>query len=140
VGVWDDLGLLAGATAGTITNFRSENIVISGNTHTQSMPTTTYGLTPEFAALFTVLYGMAHSDNIIYDGIGETTFDATVAANNSNDNRICAGGNTGGSFANIDAPSQLASPGQPILQIADAPFAPYDCTTLAGGALVPGEL
>ncbi|MCA9535772.1 MAG: right-handed parallel beta-helix repeat-containing protein [Myxococcales bacterium] len=141
VGDWDDLGLLAGATQGTITNFRSENIVISGNSHSQSMPTTNYGLSPDFAALFTFLYGNMHSDNIIYDGIGESMFDAVVAANNSNDNHICAGGNTDGTFANINALSQLsAPPTAPILQIADAPFAPYDCTAVTGGALVLPEL
>lgn len=136
-GTWEDLGLLAGATEGTVTNFRSENIVISGNMHSQSTATTNYGLSPQFAALFTFLYGSEHSDNIIYDGIGESMFDATDATATSNDNRICAGGNTDGTFANIDAPSQLAAPmpGEPILQLETAPFAPYDCTALEGGAL-----
>ena len=95
------------------------------------------GLTPDFAALFTFLYGNEHSDSIIYDGIGESAFDATVATNNSNDNRICAGGNTDGTFANINALTQLAAPpAAPILQIEAAPFAPYDCTEVEGGALV----
>lgn len=139
-GTWEDLGLLPGATADTITNFRSENIVISGNMHSQSSATTNYGLMPQFAALFTLLYGTEHSDNIIYDGIGESMFDAAVAANNSNDNHICAGGNTDGTFANINALTQLAAPPTaPILQIEAAPFAPYDCTALEGGALVLWE-
>ncbi|MBK6576736.1 MAG: right-handed parallel beta-helix repeat-containing protein [Sandaracinaceae bacterium] len=134
VGNWDDLGLLPGATADTVMNFRSENIVVSGNTHTN--PGSSYTLLLQFGQLLAALYGSDPADSVVYDTIGEPMFDATVAANNSNANRICVGGNTGGTFASFNAPAQLASPGSPFLQLDTAPFAPFDCTTLAGGDLV----
>jgi len=134
VGNWDDLGLLPGMAADTVTNFRSENIVVSGNMHIN--PGSSYSLTLQFGQLLAVLYGNEPADSVIYDTIGESMFDPAVAANNSNDNRICVGGNTNGTFASFDGETQLMSPGSPILQIDTAPFAPFDCTTLAGGDLV----
>jgi len=134
VGDWEDLGLLEGATAGTITNFRSENIVVSGNTHMGSG--TEPDTTREFGVVMAALFGTDPTASVLYDTIGESTFDAEVAANNSNDNRICAGGNTGGNgFASLDIATQLISLGAPILVIEDAPFAPFDCTELEGGAV-----
>ncbi len=127
----DDLGLLPGPVrTDYVTNYRTENIVISGNMHIN--PGSSYTLTLLFGQLLAVLYGDEPSDSVLYDTIGESMFDAEVAANNSNDNHICVGGNTNGSFASFDAPNQ---PGGPFLQIDAAPFAPFDCTTLAGGEL-----
>jgi len=55
----------------------------------------------------------------------------------TNVNRICVGGNTGGTgVASLDVPSQLLSPMSPILVVADAPFAPFDCTTIEGDPIV----
>jgi hypothetical protein len=89
-------------------NFRSENIVVSGNMHIN--PGSSYTLLLQFGQLLAALYGSDPSDSVVYDTIGEPMFDATVAANNSNANRICVGGNTGGTFASFNAPAQLASP------------------------------
>lgn len=131
-GTFNDLGLLPGATAGTITNFRSENILVSGNTHTGS------GLHPDtmdplqFGVLLILTYATNPVDSVLYDSIGETSFDSTVAANNTNDNHICVAGNTGGTFASMNLAVQSASNLVPFFKPA-APFAPFDCTTLAGG-------
>ena len=131
-GDWDDLGLPPGATPGTVMNFRTENVVIADNTHSGSgtMPDTTLQL----GQLIQILYFPDAAPSVVYDTIGESTFDPDVAANNSNDNHICAGGNTGGTgFGSMDAATQLVTPSSPHLIIDTAPFAPFDCTTLNGG-------
>jgi hypothetical protein len=57
-------------------------------------------------------------------------------ANNSNANRICVGGNTGGTFASINLAEQLGvAAGSPFLRPDTAPFAPFDCTALTGGPI-----
>ncbi len=133
-----DLGLLAGGTSGTVTNYRTENIVVAGNTHVGS------GAAPdtsrELGLLLLVLYGQDPVDSVLYDAIGESSFDATTAAANSNDNHICAGGNTAGTFASIDLETQSTTPGSPILRLVAPPFAPFDCTELAGGPVAPVTL
>ena len=133
VGDWEDLGLLEGATPGTVTNFRTENVVISGNTHTDG------GLAPEphgdFGVLIRVLFTEDPVPSVIYDSIGEEF--STDPTMHTNVNRICVGGNTGGTgVASLDVPSQLLSPMSPILVVADAPFAPFDCTTIEGDPIV----
>ncbi len=131
-GTWNDLGLGAGATAGTITNFRSENIVVAGNTHTGS------GLHPDladpmmFGVLLILTYATNPVDSVLYDSIGEPMFHSTDAAMNTNDNHICVGGNTGGTFASMKLEDQSASNVVPFFRPA-APFAPYNCSTLTGG-------
>ena len=132
VGDWMDLGLPPGTTAGTISNARSENIVISGNTHMGSG--TAADPTKEFGVLLLATFGSDPVASIIYDTIGESMFNPDDAAMNSNDNHICAGGNTGGTgFASLNVPTQLVSIGSPILHLETAPFAPFDCTELTGG-------
>lgn len=133
IGDVDDLGLLPGATANTTTNFRTENILIANNTHSGSGMSADTDM--DFGALVQILYfPVGGTPSIIYDTIGESMFDAEVAANNSNDNRICAGGNTNGTgFGSMHVEAQLVSAGSPHLVIEDAPFAPFDCTELEGG-------
>lgn len=132
IGDVDDLGLPAGATPDTIMNFRTENIVIANNTHSGG------GMSPdttkEFGVLLVAAFGGEPVSSILYDTFGESMFDAEDASMNSNDNRICAGGNTGGNgFASLHVEEQLVSIGSPILVIDAAPFAPFDCTELDGG-------
>jgi parallel beta-helix repeat protein len=128
VGDWMDLGLPPGATPGTIMNFRTEDILISGNTHSGS------GTDPDMDGMFGPLLRFTYLDtpvdSIIYDSIGESSFNADDASMNSNDNNICAGANTNGTFASIDLARQLISPMSPILRLETAPFAPFDCTAL----------
>ena len=132
VGDWEDLNLRAGPSEGTVLNNRNENIVVAGNTHMGSG--TSADPSKELGLLLLVLYGDTMTPSVIYDTIGESMFDAEVAANNSNDNHICVGGNTGGNgFGSMDIETQSAMPGSPNLVIAAAPFAPFDCTELEGG-------
>ena len=132
IGDVDDLNLAPGATAGTVTNFRSENIVIANNSHSGSG--TDADRSKEMGQLLAILYFPDAAPSIVYDTIGETMFDETAAANNSNDNHICAGGNAMGSrFGSMNAAVQLMSPGSAHLVIDAAPFAPFDCTELNGG-------
>lgn len=133
IGEWEDLGLRPGPSEGTIVNNRGENIVVSGNTHSGSG--TAPDAAKELGLLLLVLYQEMPTPSMIYGTIGESMFDAEVAANNSNDNHICVGGNTGAvdGFGSMDVETQAETPGSPNLFIADAPFAPFDCTELEGG-------
>ena len=131
VGDYDGIELIPGETPGTVMNFRSQNILISGNTHSGS------GMSPdqtrEFGVVLAAVFGFEPVSSVLYDAIGESSFDATDASANSNDNHICAGGNTGGNgFASLDVPTQLVAIGSPILVIPDAPFAPFDCMDVGG--------
>ena len=134
-GDWDDLGLLPGQSAGTITNFRSENILVANNTHSGSG--TMADTSKDMGQLVAVLYNsLGATPSVVYDTIGEPMFDAEDASMNSNANRICVGGNTGGTnFGSMNAAVQLESPGSPHLLIETAPFAPFDCTELDGGSV-----
>ncbi|MBK9032288.1 MAG: hypothetical protein IPL61_13410 [Myxococcales bacterium] len=133
-GQWNDLGLIPGAGANTITNYRSENIVVAGNTHTGS------GLHPDtadplqFGVLLILTYATNPVDSVLYDSIGEAGFDSTDPTMNTNDNHICVGGNTNGTFASMNLAVQSAANLVPFFRPA-APFAPFDCTTLAGGPI-----
>lgn len=132
VGDWDDLGLLPGAGANTVTNYRSENILVANNTHTAS------GLHPDtvdplqLGVLLIFVYGTNPVDSVLYDTIGEPMFHSTDAAMNSNVNHMCIGANTGGTFANMKLEEQSASNIIPFFR-PPAPFVPFDCTALAGG-------
>ncbi|MCX5746082.1 MAG: right-handed parallel beta-helix repeat-containing protein [Proteobacteria bacterium] len=131
-GEWQDLGLLPGA-AGTITNFRSENIVVANNTHAGS------GLHPDpfdplmLGTLLILSYGNGNPvDSVLYDTIGEPMFHSTNPTMNTNANHVCAGGNTTGTFASMTLATQSVTTIIPFFRPA-APFAPFDCTALAGG-------
>jgi parallel beta-helix repeat protein len=132
VGDYADLGLMPGAAADTVMNFRSENILIANNMHSGS------GLNPDPAdplhlgLLFIATYGEDPTDSVLYDTIGENGFDATVAASNTNDNHICVGGNTGGTFASMRLQDQGDLPPKPFYRPV-SPFVPFECTELAGG-------
>jgi parallel beta-helix repeat protein len=131
VGNWSDLELLPGSKAGTITNFRSENIVVADNQHMGSgtMPDPSDPLM--MGLLFSVVYGADPVDSVLYDAIGETEFNSTDAALNSNDNHICVGDNREGSFASMNLATQSEGI-TPFFRPA-FPFAPFDCTSLPGG-------
>ncbi len=145
VGDWEDLGLMEGSAAGTIVNYRTEEVLVANNTHSGS------GKGPDItrdlgAALFTLFAGSS-VDSVLYDTIGESAFDAEDASANSNDNHICAGENTNGTFASLNlGPRLMTDPpdlSAPVLRLATAPFAPFDCTALTGGpvgeVVLPGS-
>jgi parallel beta-helix repeat protein len=131
-GTYADLGLLPGGIPGTIMNFRAENILVAGNKHAGSgtMADATDPLM--LGALLLLVYNGQPVDSILYDAIGEHQFHSTDATMNSNDNHMCVGGNTGGTFASLSLDQQSVATRIPFFRPA-APFAPFDCTTLAGG-------
>src|SRR5699024_9708548 len=78
-------------TADYVSNWRSFDIVVSGNTHKDSG--TAPDFTVGFGAIISQMYSEAdHVDYIIYDASSEPDFDAEgEAADLSNHNRICVG-------------------------------------------------
>jgi parallel beta-helix repeat protein len=134
-GKFDDLGLLPGAP-GTIMNFRGENILVAGNKHSGSGKQADPRDPLQLGLLLLLVYGANPVDNVLYDSIGESKFDSTMANQNSNDNHMCVGGNTAGTFASMSLATQSPSSITPFFRPAK-PFAPFDCTTLNGGAVAP---
>jgi parallel beta-helix repeat protein len=131
-GTYQDLGLLPGAAADTIMNFRGENIVVANNHHSGSgtQPDTRDPLM--LGLLFTVIYAGHPVDNVLYDAIGESRFDSADPAKNTNDNHMCIGGNTAGTFASLALDKQSLTSQVAFFRPA-APFAPFDCVDLIGG-------
>jgi parallel beta-helix repeat protein len=131
VGEYADLALPAGATADTVMNFRSENIVVAGNMHvrTGTMPDHVDPLS--IGLLLDVSYGGEPIDPVLYDTIEESMFDSTDPLKNSNDHHICAGGSTA-RFASMDLANQSISNLIPFFR-PQPPYAPFDCTELTGG-------
>jgi len=134
-------------------NFRSTNIVVSGNSHSGggTNPNGGDGLAPDLGALMFWLYGANDTDvdNVLYDGLGESLFDASGDdTTNSNDNLICVGGNTNGTYATLDIETLAMVAGSTFPPAIDpsmiyrptAPFAPFDCTTLTGDPITPVSL
>jgi parallel beta-helix repeat protein len=134
VGKYDDLGLLS-AGAGTVMNFRGENIVVSGNTHSGSGTNPDRADPLQLGALLRAQYGDQPVDSVLYDAIGETGFDSTLAGNNTNDNHMCVGGSSG-TFASMALDKQ-SQPAPPAFYRPARPFAPFDCTALDGGPVAP---
>src|SRR5262249_21933173 len=105
VGTVTDLGLLPGfdaqgspiADATKVSNFRSENIVISGNTHAESGAKVDLFDPNMLGLMLKFIYGGLSKpvDSVVYDTIQEPNLDTNV-------NHVCAGGNTGGTFASLD--------------------------------------
>ena len=128
-GTFADLPLMS-AGAGTVINFRSENIVVAKNQHEGSgtMPDPNDPL--HLGLLFAVTYGASPVDNVLYDAIGEAA--STDAPTNKN--HMCVGGNTGGTFASMHLDEQSATAVVAFYRPL-APFAPYDCTALDGGGV-----
>lgn len=139
----DDLGLLT--NEGVTFNFRTENVLIEGNTFTNNgtSPDTSDAELRELGLLLGLLFGSEPVDSVVYDGIAETSFSPTDGASVSNDNHVCVGTNEGTSVVTLNLAEVIASGDIPTLADVyrpEAPFAPYDCTELSGGAVVLGEL
>ncbi len=139
----DDLGLMTGD--GVTFNFRTENVLIEGNTFigNGTSPDTSDAELRELGLLLGLLYGGGAVDSVVYDGIAESGFSTTDGTAVSNDNSVCIGANEGTSVVNLNLAEVLASGEVPTLDDVfrpAAPFAPYDCTALPGGAVVLGEL
>lgn len=125
VGKYDDLGVVEN---GVVVNFRSKEVVISGNKHSGSgtRPDTT---DPLHLGFLLAAHGTP-VPNVLYDGIEETFKPATMEY--TNNHHICVGGNTMGTFADIGLAEQMKDPSTPFYKPA-APFVPFDCTSLTAG-------
>ena len=83
-------------------------------------------------------------DNVLYMQIGESGYSATDASLNSNDFHICAGEQTTGTFGSMDLVTmadrlgEFDIPNESDVFRPPAPFTPFDCTELSGGAI--GEI
>jgi parallel beta-helix repeat protein len=139
VGDHEDLGLVSDETG--VFNYRTENIVVGNNDHSGSGTDPDDGdpFARELGFILGAVYGEERLDDVLYDAIEESAFDATDPAGNSNDNRICVGDHTVGTFASLDL-EVLADrflDGESIstadLFRPDAPRTPFDCTALDGG-------
>jgi parallel beta-helix repeat protein len=134
-GKYEDLHLMDGV-AGTVMNFRGENIVVANNTHSGS------GLHPDqtdplsLGLLLAVAYQGQPVDSVLYDTIGEPGFDSTDVAVNTNENHMCVAGNTGGTFASMSLATQTPTSITPFFRPA-APFKPFDCAALIGDPIAP---
>ena len=143
IGDIDDLGLMTGD--GVTYNFRSEDVVVGVNTFTNngSDADDADGVERELGLLLKLLYGSSPVDPIVYDGIGESAFDPTDAAAVSNDNHICTMDNAPATMVTLDLAAILESGSIPtvndVLQL-EAPYAPYDCDSFRGGAMIMAEL
>ena len=89
VGDWEDLDLPNDATG--VSNYRSSDVYLHDNKHSGG------GTKPDgdnpwkrpLGFLLAVVYDTTTVDSVVYDGWGESSFDAKDAAKNSNDNRFC---------------------------------------------------
>jgi hypothetical protein len=113
-------------------NFRAENILVANNHHSGSGQHPDPRDPLQIGLLLLLSYAGQPVDNVLYDAIGEPEFHSTDASMNSNANRICIGGNTGGTFASLALDKQSATSTVAFFRPA-APFRPFDCTALSGG-------
>lgn len=143
IGEWEDLNLPVGVrevmdednnptgdyeeVAGTIGNYRSDEVVVSGNTHSGS------GKAPDQDVLFgSIIGGIFQNElpvpSIIYENIGESSFDLEAEGGISNDHHVCAGGNVDSDFA-------VARLLEGKFKRYSDDFGPFNCTELTAGSV-----
>jgi parallel beta-helix repeat protein len=120
----------------TVQNFRSYDLYIHGNTHAGSgdLPDATSPSDRPLGLLLAAVYAGTVVDTVIYDAIGESSFDPNDPSLNSNDHRVCVGNDTGVTFASLDLENLQNTPLFSMLYRPDPPFAPFDCV---GPAILP---
>lgn len=142
--VGDSSGLDLPKDATGISNYRTSDILIVDNEHSgggKNIDAGEPGIKRQLGLLLSIVYGESTVDAVVYDGWGESAFDAKDGSKNSNDNRICLKGNTGATVVNLHLdvvlPAALSGtfPKLEDLYRPAAPFAPYDCDAMAGGAI-----
>lgn len=141
VGDTEDLNLMAGD--GVVYNFRVEEIYVHGNSFSgggTNADVLDLNLRP-LGFLIGFVFGSNGVDSILYDTIGESSFDASAPELNSNDNHICIGDNGGAKFASMDLET-LASrlENNDIPTIDDMfrpapPYTPFDCEGFSAGPI-----
>lgn len=136
--IGDVTGLTLDTAEGITMNFRSTELWVHGNSHSGSGtdPDDSDREVREIGFLLAVAYGDDPVDTVLYDGIGESSFDIEDASLVSNDNRICIGDDPGVTVANMDLENLPTLPSKNKFFRPDAPFAPYDCEGFESGPMV----
>src|SRR5258706_5485108 len=127
-GPYTAVGRIPGAAWHVVMNFRGENIVVNNNHNLGPVTRPDVRDPLQLGLLLLLSYAGKPIDSVLYDAIGEPKFHSTDAAMNTNANRMCVGGNTGGTFASMALDKQSATSQVPFFRPA-APFTPFDCTT-----------
>ncbi|MEQ1569537.1 MAG: parallel beta-helix domain-containing protein [Myxococcota bacterium] len=127
--VGDVSGLeLPGDGAG-LQNFRTYDVYVHDNSHVGSGTAPDGGdvALRELGFLLFVVYAGTPVDTVLYDAIGETSFDPVDPAGNTNDNRICVGDTPGVTFGSLDLANLATAPQLSRVYRPAAPFAPFGC-------------
>ena len=124
------------STEDCVYNYRTEEIYLHGNTFSGS-GTNGDASDPEnreIGVLLKMIYKLTPIDNMLYGGIGESSFSASSAAGNSNDNHFCIAESSSGTLASLNL--EVIGPRAGELDFADLdelyrpgpPFEPFNCT------------
>ena len=123
---------------GSVYNYRSHDIYVHGNTHSGSGtdPDASDSINRELGYLLYFVYGVAGEpvDNVLYDGIQESSFSTSDAAQVSNDNNVCIGPEEG-TMANFNAEALSSFPAIEEFYRPASPFEPYNCSEMTGGPI-----
>lgn len=141
--VGDNTGLDLPTDATGISNYRTTDVYSHDNTHSGggTKPDAEDPFGRALGFLLFAIYQKVPVDTFIYDGWGESSFDPTDPAKNTNDNRMCMHNEVGATFASLNLhvilPKALNGDFPKIGQLfrPKAPFAPYDCSQMKGGAI-----
>jgi len=136
--VGDSSGLVVDDAGDMVMNFRTTEVYVHDNVHSGggTRPDNSDPQARELGFLFAILYNGTVTDNVVYDAIGESSFDVSDAAKNSNDHHICVGASEK-TFASLNL-EELAQSGVPSISKIyrpDAPFAPFDCSSFTEGPI-----
>jgi len=132
-------GLNLDTADGVVMNFRSSELYVHGNSHSGSgtEPDNSDQEARELGFLLWVAWGGEPVDTVLYDTIGESSFDAEDPSGNSNDNHVCVGDDPGVTFASMDLENAASGfPSTDKMFRPDAPFAPFDCDAFSEGPIV----
>lgn len=130
-------GLALDEDEDNVYNFRTTEIAVHGNTYSGS------GTNPDrsdqdarpLGFLLSFLWRTDPVDTVVYDGVGESSFDPRDGALVSNDHHVCVGADTP-SMATLNLDSLDDVPLIDDVYRPASPFAPYDCSGFTGGDLV----
>jgi len=127
--VGDVDGLDLPSDADGVFSYRTRGVWVHDNTHSGSgWDIDDLSLEDrELGFLLGIVYGETRVDNVLYDSIGESAFDPTSPAGNSNDNDICVGTAPRMTFASLDLENLQSTLDLDNVYRPDAPFAPFDC-------------
>ena len=139
----DISGLQLDIVDGKVMNYRSSEIWVHDNTHSNSGTRPDNGDSNKrpLGLLLAITYKGTPVDTVVYDAILESKFSATEPANNSNDNTLCVGSASGVTYASLDLANLVARseqgdlPDKSDLYRPAAPFAPFDCTGFTSGPM-----